>query len=162
MEQHFFDFTFITWSEALLRIFLAMGLALLIGLERDYKGKPIEFRAYIIVAVTTCMLAMMGQELYADFSEAENVITLDLGKMIAGVLTGIGFLGAGAIIKRDDQDVVGSATGASIWASGGMGLAIGFGFYGLALMMWGALLVTLIGGGLYMRIFQDEKDKEKS
>ncbi|NCT41793.1 MAG: MgtC/SapB family protein [Alphaproteobacteria bacterium] len=156
-----FDLSSVSLFELILRVFMAMVLGLLLGLDRDYKNKPIDFRAFIIVAVTTCIIAIMGQELYAVLSEEANVVApLDFAKIIAGVLTGIGFLGAGAIIHRDDNRVIGTATGASIWASGGIGLALGFGFYGLAIVAFVAIAITLVGGGYYMQIFQDKQDKE--
>ncbi len=75
-------------------------------------------------------------------------MTLDLGKIIAGVLTGIGFLGAGAIIKVEKTQIVGTATGASIWAAGGIGLCLGFGMYGLALIGFLAVVCILVLGGI--------------
>ncbi len=149
------------WPEIVLRVGLAMAFGLVLGLDRDTKNKPIDFRAYIIVAVTTCIIAIMGQELYADFQNADKVLSLDLGKIIAGVLTGIGFLGAGAIIKLNDNRVVGTATGASIWASGGIGLCLGFGFYGLAFTAFAAVAMTLVLFGCLMKIFMQKDDKER-
>jgi putative Mg2+ transporter-C (MgtC) family protein len=142
-----FDLDILGWPETLLRMCLATVLAMLLGIERDTKKKPIDFRAFGIIALASCVLAMLAQELYADFSAADNVVSLDLAKIIAGVLTGIGFLGAGAIIKQDDGAVVGTATGASIWASGALGLSIGFGFYGMALAMFVLMALILLGGG---------------
>lgn len=141
-----FDLDILGWPETLLRMSLATGLAMLLGIERESKKKPIDFRAFGIIALASCVLAMLSQELYADFSAADNVVSIDLAKIIAGVLTGIGFLGAGAIIKQDDGAVVGTATGASIWASGALGLSIGFGFYGLALAMFMLIALILLGG----------------
>ncbi|MEM7651500.1 MAG: MgtC/SapB family protein [Pseudomonadota bacterium] len=151
---------YIGWPELLLRVGLAMLFGLVLGLDRDNKNKPIDFRAYMIVAVTTCIIAILGQELSAEFIESNDVVSLDLAKIISGVLTGIGFLGAGAIIHRSDDRVVGTATGASIWAAGGIGLALGFGFYGLAVIAFLAIGLILIGGGACMAKFQGKSDKE--
>lgn len=139
-----------TWEEVTLRVVIAMIIGLAIGWERDYKNKPIDFRAYMIVCVTTCVVALMTQELYNDFARNQTLFSLDLGKIIEGTLTGIGFLGAGAIIKRDNDRVVGTATGASIWAAGGLGLTIGFGAYGLAAIGFAAIVLTLLVGGYFM------------
>ena len=141
-----FGLHILSWPEAVLRMLLAASLAALLGIERDSKKKPIGFRAFAIIAMASCVLAILSQELYADFAEADNVISLDLSKIIAGVLTGIGFLGAGAIIKQNDGVVIGTATGASIRASGILGLTIGFGFYGLALAMFLMIGVILVAG----------------
>lgn len=157
-----FSLLYISWPELILRVGLAMGFGLLLGLDRDTKNKPIDFRAFVIVAVTTCIIAIMGQELYAELSiGSEDVASpLDFAKIIAGVLTGIGFLGAGAIIHKSDDRVVGTATGASIWAAGGMGLALGFGFYGIAVVAFVAIALTLVLGGICMKVFQGKEDKE--
>ncbi|MFW0776501.1 MAG: MgtC/SapB family protein [Rickettsiales bacterium] len=125
----------ITLQDLLLRVALVCVMAFLLGYDRKKKDKPVNYQSYMIVAVISCLIAIMAQELYANFSSVDNVIKLDLGKVIAGILTGIGFLGAGAIIKRsDDEEVIGTATGAGVWASGGLGLMLGFGFYSLAIL----------------------------
>lgn len=139
-----------TWQEVALRVAIAMVIGLAIGWERDCKNKPIDFRAYMIVCVTTCVIAIMSQELSNNFAQGQDFFDLDLGKIISGTLTGIGFLGAGAIIKREDDRVVGTATGASIWASGGLGLTIGFGAYGLTFIGFAAIALTLLVGGYFM------------
>ncbi|WP_417432067.1 MgtC/SapB family protein [Kiloniella sp.] len=154
------ELTYISWQELLLRVGLAMVVGLVLGLERDSKNKPIDFRAYMIVAVTTCVLAILGQEIYSDFSSAENIVKVDLSSIISGVMTGIGFLGAGAIIQRGDR-VVGTATGASIWASGGIGLTIGFGFYALGIVAFGAISLILLAGGLCRAWMSGVDDSEK-
>lgn len=66
------------------------------------------------------------------------------------MLTGIGFLGAGAILRSQDDRVVGTATGASIWASGGVGLSLGFGFYVLSALSFIAIFGLLFLSGLLM------------
>lgn len=148
MMADFFSVQFISLWEAILRMALALFAGLLVGLERSYKRKPADFRVFMIVAITCCLIAMLGQELYSEYSMSENVVVIDLGKIIAGTMTGIGFLGAGAIIKQRGGEVIGTATGASIWASGGIGLSLGFGVYSLALIALLAVMAILVVGGL--------------
>lgn len=147
----------ITWEEAALRLGLAASLGALLGLERDAKKKPIDFRAIAIITLVSCGLAILSQELYDDFASAESVVSLDLAKIIAGVLTGIGFLGAGAIMKQDEGQVVGTATGASIWGSGALGLMLGFGFYGLAVGVFLLIAVILLAGSLVSGVLARER-----
>ncbi len=157
----YFDFDVVPFWDAVLRVALSAGLAMIIGLERDIKKKPIDFRAYMIVATISCVLAMVAQELYADYQRPDTNVRLDFMRVIEGVLTGIGFLGAGAILKgRSDKThpVVGTATAASIWASGGLGLALGFGFYGLALIAFAAIAGTLFIFGFLMPVMVDQQD----
>jgi len=102
------------------------------------------------VCVTTCLVALMAEELYAKHHASDDLLQMDLAKIIEGTLVGIGFLGTGAIIKRRDDHVIGTATGASIWAAGGIGLMLGFGIYGLALLGFVSMLIILVGFG-YLR-----------
>ena len=148
----------LSWPEAVLRIALAAALAMALGLERDSKNKPIDFRAFAIIALASCVLAILGQEIYADFASADSVVSMDLAKIVSGVLTGIGFLGAGAIIKQDNGGVTGTATGASIWASGALGLTVGFGFYLLALTMFTFIAAILLGGAFLSRYLGKRRD----
>jgi len=104
----------------------------------------------MIVAMTSCIIAILGQELGAELALSDNAANLDLGKIISGTLTGIGFLGAGAIMRLDNDRVVGTATGASIWAAGGIGLTLGFGYYVLAFTAFIVVAIILIIGGMFM------------
>lgn len=139
----YFTMNMFEWPDIILRVVLAALFGLFIGLDRDSKNKPIDFRVYIIVAMTTTVVTIMAQEINSHYAANEDFLNLDLGKIIAGVLTGIGFLGAGAIIKKEGDKVIGTATGASIWAAGGMGLCLGFSMYGLAFLLFISLALTL-------------------
>lgn len=131
-----------------MRIALSAALGIAIGADLAIKSKPIDFRVYIIVATTACAMAILAQELYSDYESTEKTVNLDFTRIISGVLTGIGFLGAGAIMRdREEGNVVGSATGACIWASGGLGLALGFGFYALTLITFIPIMAALVGLG---------------
>lgn len=150
--EHLFDYRTVNLGEVILRVLLAGSFGLALGLERYWKNKPMDFRAFMIVAVTSCVIAIMAQEVYAEYSSSDNTVQLDFMQIIAGVLTGIGFLGAGAIIRsRDGVQILGTATGASIWASGGIGLALGFGFYMLSLVSFLTIFGILFVFGLLMR-----------
>jgi putative Mg2+ transporter-C (MgtC) family protein len=158
--QEYLNISHITLNELALRAFLALLFGLILGLDRDNKNKPIDFRAYMIVALISCILAVLSQELYVDYAANEGAANIDVAKIIAGVMTGIGFLGAGAIIKLENNQVVGTATGASIWAAGGMGLTLGFGYYGLAVVAFLSIAIILIIGGVYKEKIKGISDKE--
>ncbi|MBL4805016.1 MAG: MgtC/SapB family protein [Alphaproteobacteria bacterium] len=151
----------LSYMEFGVRILLAVIFGLVIGWDREAKNKPIDFRAYMIVAAATCAIAVVGQEVYMDYGSSDTIASIDLGKVVAGVLTGIGFLGAGAIIQDGDTKVVGTATGASIWASGIFGLALGFGQYGVAFITFLVIAAILIVGGAYMKAFNGQEDNEQ-
>lgn len=157
------EFRTVALYEVFLRMAFAGGFGLALGLERDWKNKPMDFRAFVIVAVVSCMIAIMAQEVYADYRSADNTVRLDFMAIISGVLTGIGFLGAGAILRSRGDRVVGTATGASIWASGGIGLTLGFGFYVLAGISFVTIFGLLIVSGRLMRrsdVHRDESGSE--
>ena len=148
----------VTYGDVALRIGLATLFGCLLGLDRDMKNKPIDFRAFMIVCVSTCVVAILGQELYANLN---GNMSLDIGKIISGALTGIGFLGAGAILKNnDDNQVIGTATGASIWGSSIIGLCLGFGYLGLAFGAFITIFVTLFVIGCFYKTIHGTPDKE--
>ncbi|MQX38280.1 MgtC/SapB family protein [Roseospira navarrensis] len=143
--------------EVAIRVVLAAALGLSLGLERHSKRKPMDFRAFAIVAVVACLVAILAQEVYAEYSHTQTTVRLDFMNIISGILTGIGFLGAGAIMRGDGDRVVGTATGASIWGAGGIGLTIGFGFYVLAAVGFVAIFGTLLVFGLLMPYRDDAR-----
>lgn len=150
----------LSWPDALLRIGLTCVFGFILGFDRSRKNKPVDFRVYMIVATTACLAALMGQEIHAAYTVQDDVLRLDLLRVIEGVLVGIGFLGAGAIIKRDKgHEVIGTATGASIWASGVIGLMLGFGLYGLAFLGFFVIAAILVVFGYLRRPLFHEKEK---
>ncbi|WP_417518409.1 MgtC/SapB family protein [Minwuia sp.] len=160
--EAFLNLNVVPWEEAILRLVLAMLFGLMLGLDRDTKNKPVGFRAFMIVSTTTCLMAMVGVELSAAQASARDGTGLDLAKIISGVLTGIGFLGAGAILHGKGKQVIGAATGASIWACGGIGLALGFGLYLFALFGFVAIgIILVVGGWLQVPINGETDDEEK-
>lgn len=151
----------IHWAEVILRGILAIFFGFCIGYDRDKKDKPVDFRVYMIVALTTCLLIIMGEELIYRYNTEHDQYQLGLMRIVQGVLTGIGFLGAGAIIKTDNKHVIGSTTGASIWASGAIGMMLGFGMYILSIIMFVFIFIILVMFGLMKKPLFDEKENEK-
>lgn len=123
-------------------IFLRLGLAVLfgglVGLERERHHKPAGFRTYILVCLGAASVSLLQDQLRLELLALPSVprsMTLDLGRLGAQVISGIGFLGAGSIlIKSRNEGIIGLTTAAGIWATGCVGLAIGWGFYPIALV----------------------------
>lgn len=160
IELGVFDLLTLSWADAFLRVAIALAFGFLLGYDRSQKNKTVDYRVYMIVASTTCLLAIMGEEMIAQHNGSQENVQLGLFRIVQGVLTGIGFLGAGAIIKmRDDQKIIGTTTGASIWGAGSMGLMIGFGLYGLAILGFAVLGTILIVFGFLKKPLFDETDK---
>jgi putative Mg2+ transporter-C (MgtC) family protein len=159
MPETFFDFNVVPAWEVGLRMLLACAFGLVLGLDRERKRKPIDFRAFVIVCAASCLIAIMAQELYSDYSGTDDTARLNFVGIVEGVLTGIGFLGAGAIIHGSGgEGVRGTATGASIWASGAVGLTLGFGFYGLAAIGFVTVAAILILLGYLRPHLTDRND----
>ena len=116
--------------EICLRLLCAMVVGSLIGLEREYTHRPAGLRTHILVALGACVASMMGEMLFTQYSALGA--TPDPARLSAQVITGVGFLGAGTIMK-EGASVKGLTTAASVWAVACLGIAAGFGFYGLAL-----------------------------
>ncbi|HPD61631.1 MAG TPA: MgtC/SapB family protein [Thermodesulfobacteriota bacterium] len=132
-------------SEGWVRLALAFILGGAIGLEREIHGRPAGLRTHILVCVSVTMI-MVGfksqtQLLYPI--PADIHITIDPGRIVAGIMTGIGFLGAGAIIRLGDF-IRGITTAACIWFAAALGIVIGEGCYALALLSTGSILIVLI------------------
>ena len=112
-----------------LHLVIALAAGSIIGLERSYHGRPAGFRTHALVCLSSCMLMVMT--VYQDtwfgaFSLERTVV--DPTRMAQGIMTGIGFLGAG-VIMREGLTVRGLTTAASIWITAGIGVMIGVGFY---------------------------------
>ncbi|OGJ56173.1 hypothetical protein A2635_04630 [Candidatus Peribacteria bacterium RIFCSPHIGHO2_01_FULL_51_9] len=114
-------------------IVLRMGLSLLfgglIGLEREYRGKPAGIRTIAFVSVGSTLMMLIAITLHAENGGGSS----DVIRMLQGIVTGIGFLGAGSVIQMDNK-VKGLTTAAAIWMIGAIGAAVGAGYYALAIV----------------------------
>lgn len=115
------------------RVVLAAVLGYLIGLERELTGQPAGERTHALVALGAAAFALISGRAFPGG---------DTARVAAGVVTGLGFLGAGMILKRRGEGVQGLTTAAGIWAVGAIGLAVGAGMYLLGITT--AALVGLI------------------
>ena len=122
----------IGWIDAFARLALSIVLALSIGVERFVHKKPVDFRPFVIISLSACGLGLLAVEL--PFTSADPNLSIDPAKVISGVMTGIGFLGAGALFREGDI-VKGAGSAASIWSAGAIGLICGMGFLWLAAMV---------------------------
>lgn len=134
------EFQEISFAETALRVGLACFFGFVLGYDRAKHDKPLGYRVYMIVCTITCLMAVMALEMNVKLQASDSIL-FDIGKIVSGIMTGIGFIGAGAIM-RQDGDVIGTTTGACIWAAGGLGLLLGFGFYYLALI--GFVVITFV------------------
>ena len=113
----------VTYLAVIIRLMAAVIFGGLIGLERGIKNRPAGLRTYMLVSVGACLIMLTNQYLY---QVTQNGDPMRLG---AQVVSGIGFLGAGTIIVTKHNQIKGLTTAAGLWASAGVGLALGIGFY---------------------------------
>lgn len=113
----------ITQQAVILRVVSAIIIGGLLGLERGMKNRPAGLRTYMLVCVGSCLIMMTNQYIY-QFTGAGDPMRLG-----AQVVSGIGFLGAGTIVVTRHNQIKGLTTAAGLWASAGVGLALGIGFY---------------------------------
>ena len=126
-------------EELFLRLVLSCILGGIIGYERQSRRKSAGLRTNVLVCLGACLIMVLSQALYENVEGRTNA---DPARLAAQVVSGIGFLGAGAIMK-EGLTVTGLTTAACLWVVAGVGLAVGSGFYSGALMTTALVFVTL-------------------
>ena len=127
----------VTYLAVALRIFSALILGGLIGLERGLKNRPAGLRTYMLVCTGACLIMLTNQYIFQYFGTGDPV------RMGAQVVSGIGFLGGGTIIITRHSRIKGLTTAAGLWASAAVGLAVGIGFYEAAVIGGFAIFVIM-------------------
>lgn len=125
--------------ELLLRLVLACVFGGIIGYERQSRRKSAGLRTNVLVCLGACLIMILSQEIY---QHVEGKTNADPARLAAQVVSGIGFLGAGAIMK-EGLTVTGLTTAACLWVVAGVGLAVGGGFYSGAFITTALVFVTL-------------------
>ena len=125
--------------QILFRLILAAVLGGMVGLERELHDKAAGFRTHILVCIGSCLMMLTSMHIFDIY---KGIATPDPARIAAQVVTGVGFLCAGTII-RYGATVKGLTTAASIWAIAGVGLAVGSGFYFAAIVTSIIILLSL-------------------
>ena len=143
------------------RLLLALLMGGVIGMERGRHGRAAGMRTHVLVCIGACMTALVGLHLLR-LNPNENA-----SRIAAQVISGIGFLGAGTIMIRNQSIVTGLTTAAGVWCTATIGIALGYGFYLAALIatvitiITATLLTRLEGGKKYMiRCYLELKDAD--
>ncbi len=111
-----------------LQLILALALGVILGLERTFAGKVAGVRTFGLVSMGACLLIISSVLVNQNFIGITN---FDPMRLAAGIITGIGFIGAGLIILKENK-LEGLTTAAGLWVSCGIGIAVGFKLFGLA------------------------------
>lgn len=137
--------------EVIIRLILAVVVGGVIGYEREIKSRPAGFRTHILVCLGAAIASMIQlysiqdtTNLILQYPGLESALKADIGRLGAQVITGVGFLGAGTIIHEKGA-VKGLTTAASIWTVACIGLAVGLGYYSLAILSTICVFMVLVG-----------------
>lgn len=127
-------------------IVVAIVLGGAIGFERELHGRPAGLRTHILVCLTSAMLIFASRQIPPEILATHDAarVVMDPNRLTAGIVTGIGFLGAGTVIRAGDI-VRGITTGATVWCVAGLGIIVGQGEYGLAVLGTFVVLAVLVG-----------------
>ncbi|TML17149.1 MAG: MgtC/SapB family protein [Actinobacteria bacterium] len=133
----------LNWDESLLRLALAAVLGGLIGVERELREREAGLRTHLLVALGSALFTIVGAYGFDAFlNTGASVVRADPTRIAAQIVTGIGFLGAGAII-RQGLSVRGLTTAATLWVVAAVGLAAGAGYYSVAVITTAIVLIAL-------------------
>lgn len=117
-------------AQILVKLGISALLGLVIGLEREIKRKPVGLKTSLVISTISCLLTVVSIESAYTFTGSDQVnITMDPLRLAAQIVSGIGFIGAGVILRRDNNSISGLTTAAIIWGAAGIGIAVGAGFF---------------------------------
>jgi putative Mg2+ transporter-C (MgtC) family protein len=127
-----------------MHLIVATVAGALIGYERSYQGRPAGFRTHALVCIASALLMLLAVHQGEWFEATSEIVRVDPTRMAQGIMTGIGFLGAGVIVK-EGASVRGLTTAASIWITAAIGILAGVGLYFPVVIATALTLGTLAG-----------------
>ncbi|MGI6678768.1 MAG: MgtC/SapB family protein [Dehalobacterium sp.] len=139
----------ITYQDVFFRLLIGTIVGIILGIERSRKHKAAGLRTHALVCISTTSIAMISAY---GFEEFRGVATMDPARLIVGIITGIGFLGAGIIWREPMGEVQGVTTAANIWATAGLGIGIGLGHFFLVFTTVFFILMALHISNLYDKL----------
>jgi putative Mg2+ transporter-C (MgtC) family protein len=110
------------------KLFISLFLGLLIGLDRQLKNKPLGLKTSMVISVASCLITIVSIESVAKYSLPGHT-NMDPMRLAAQIVSGVGFLGAGVILRRSNDVISGLTTASMVWAASALGIAVGAGFY---------------------------------
>lgn len=114
--------------DLLVKLGLSAIFGLIIGLEREVRNKPLGLKTSLVICLSSCLLTIVSIESANKYAIA-GLHVMDPMRLAAQVISGIGFLGAGVILRKHNDVIIGLTTAAMIWGAAGLGIAVGAGFF---------------------------------
>ncbi|QHD69591.1 MgtC/SapB family protein [Sphingobium yanoikuyae] len=127
---------------------VAYALALPVGWDRERDARSAGIRTFPLVAIASCGFVLVGIAILGRTSPAQ-------ARLLEGLITGVGFIGGGAILKNGSK-ASGTATAASLWATGALGAAVGYGLYDIAVILSAITFLTLRCSRPLKRVTKDD------
>jgi putative Mg2+ transporter-C (MgtC) family protein len=126
------------WYEIVFRVLLAAIIGMAVGFQREFSGHPAGIKTHAMVSIGAAVISLIQLQM---FSENPDV---DPTRIIAQVVSGIGFIGAGCILRNDRSDKIsGLTTASTLWVVGCLGIAVGLGYYLICLASFTAVMIIL-------------------
>lgn len=148
--------------QILIKLGISAAFGLVIGLERELKRKPVGLKTSLVICIVSCLLTIVSIESAYMFPNSDNVkIQMDPLRLAAQIVSGIGFLGAGVILRRGNDSISGLTTAAMIWGAAGIGIAVGAGFYVEAFVGVALLIISVELIPFLIKLFGPKKLREK-
>lgn len=148
MLESLFDFDWDVMLVYTVQMVLAFGLVLPVGFNRESSRQSIGLRTFPLVSLASCCFTLLGFELNGDDDSL-------MGEVLGGIITGIGFVGGGAILQKDDR-IEGTSTAAAIWAAGCVGVAVAMGRLEIAVL----ISVFMVGTFYFVSPLKQKLSKE--
>ncbi|MEB2299923.1 MgtC/SapB family protein [Lysinibacillus xylanilyticus] len=114
--------------EMIIKLILALLFGLLIGIDRQIKQKQLGIRPSMVISIASCLLTIVSIEAFGKFGGADHP-NMDPMRLAAQIVSGVGFIGAGVILRRSNEVISGLTSAALIWSASALGITIGAGFY---------------------------------
>jgi putative Mg2+ transporter-C (MgtC) family protein len=118
----------VDYHDALIKLGLSALLGFIIGLERELRQKPLGLKTCLVISIISCLLTIVSIQASYTLPAPDHIRTDPL-RLAAQIVSGIGFLGGGVILRRGNDSVAGLTTAAMIWGAAGIGITVGAGFY---------------------------------
>lgn len=114
--------------EMVIKLVFSLLFGMLIGMDREMKQKPLGVKPCMVISIASCMVTIVSIESFAKFAGPTHP-NMDPMRLAAQIVSGVGFLGAGVILRRNNDAISGLTSAALIWGASGLGITVGAGFY---------------------------------
>lgn len=143
-----------------LKLGAALALGLLIGVDRQLRHKPLGIKTSMVISVASCLITMVSIEAAASLSNP-GMTNMDPMRLAAQIVSGVGFIGAGVILRRNNDVISGLTTAAMVWSASALGIAAGAGFYKEAFTAAGIIIMAVNLVPLAVRALGPSKLRER-